>query len=75
MQTGFGDIVLCAPIVIAEAKEQQKEVTAHAAHLTVHATLHLLGYDHELEQEAALMENLEIAILKQLGISNPYEEI
>ena len=72
---GQGDIVLCAPVVIKEAAEQKKSILEHTAHLTVHSTLHLLGYDHETEQDAAVMENLEIAILRQLGFNNPYEEI
>lgn len=71
---GLGDIVLCAPVILKEAKEQKKSILEHTAHLTVHATLHLLGYDHEVEQDATIMENLEIAILRQLGFNNPYEE-
>lgn len=71
---GQGDIILCVPVIVTEAKEQKKSLLEHAAHLTVHATLHLLGYDHETEKDAAIMENLEIAILHQLGINNPYEE-
>ncbi len=72
---GQGDIVLCAPVILKEATEQKKSILEHTAHLTVHSTLHLLGYDHETEQDAAIMENLEIAILQQLGFNNPYEEI
>jgi probable rRNA maturation factor len=72
---GQGDIVLCAPVIAKEASEQKKSILEHTAHLTVHSTLHLLGYDHETEQDAAIMENLEIAILRQLGFNNPYEEI
>ena len=68
----LGDIVLCAPIVEREASEQDKEVIAHWAHLTVHGVLHLLDYDHENDKEATQMEGLEIAILEQLGFANPY---
>lgn len=72
---GQGDIILCAPVILKEAEEQKKSILEHTAHLTVHATLHLLGYDHETEQDAAIMENLEIIILQHLGFNNPYEEI
>lgn len=72
--SGEGDIVLCAPVVVKEAKQQEKSLLAHSAHLMVHATLHLLGYDHETEADATLMEGLEIAILQELGFNNPYEE-
>lgn len=72
---GLGDIILCAPVIIQEAQEQKKSVHEHTAHLMVHATLHLLGYDHETEKDAAFMENLETVILKHLGFNNPYEEI
>ncbi len=68
----LGDIVLCAPIVEREAREQNKETIAHWAHLTVHGVLHLLDYDHETDKDAAQMEGLEIAILDQLGFANPY---
>lgn len=68
----MGDIVLCAPIVAAEAKAQNKSLEAHYAHLTVHGILHLHGYDHEIEAQAELMEGLEITILAKLGYANPY---
>ena len=68
----LGDIVLCAPIVEREACEQDKEVIAHWAHLTVHGVLHLLDYDHENDKEATQMEGFEIAILEKLGFANPY---
>lgn len=71
----LGDIALCAPLVASEAKEQQGEPFAHWAHLTIHGTLHLLGYDHETPQEALIMEQQEITILRQLGFENPYEEV
>lgn len=68
----LGDIVLCAPVVAREAKEQKKPLAAHYAHLTVHGTLHLLGWDHEDAREAECMEALEREILASLGIEDPY---
>lgn len=69
----LGDIVLASGVIAAEAAEQGKTLQEHCSHLIVHGCLHLLGYDHEDESEAADMEQLEIDILKGLGISNPYE--
>lgn len=69
----LGDIVICAPVVIAEAAQQGKTARAHWAHMAVHGTLHLLGYDHVEEQDAVLMEALESTILSELNISCPYE--
>lgn len=70
---GFlGDIVLCVPQIEREAKEQHKSLSFHWAHLILHGTLHLLGYDHETEQEAIEMENLEVDLLAQLSMPNPY---
>lgn len=68
----MGDIVLCAPVVEKEAREQHKSLLAHYAHLTVHGILHLHGYDHETEAQAELMEGLETAIVTKLGYANPY---
>lgn len=68
----IGDLVVCAPVVEREAREQGKTRDAHYAHMTVHGVLHLLGYDHEQPDEAEQMEALEIRILKELGYSNPY---
>jgi len=73
MELGLlGDIVICAPVVTREAANQNKSLTAHWAHLVVHGTLHLLGYDHLEEAAAEVMENLEIQILHCLGYPNPY---
>ncbi len=68
----LGDVVICAPVVAREAREQNKPVLAHWAHMTVHGTLHLLGYDHETPAEADEMEGLEARILEDLGYSDPY---
>jgi len=69
----YGDIVICAPVVEKEAREQFKDSCAHYAHLAVHAVLHLQGYDHENEQDAAIMEALETKLLAKLGHVDPYE--
>lgn len=68
----LGDIVICAPVVSQEAQEQEKSSAAHWAHLTVHGTLHLLGYDHIHEDEALIMEALETEVLAGLGFPCPY---
>ncbi|MBS0212164.1 MAG: rRNA maturation RNase YbeY [Proteobacteria bacterium] len=68
----LGDIVLCAPVVAREAREQHKDLQAHYAHLTVHGVLHLLGLDHDDEREAEAMEALERHILAGLGLPDPY---
>src|SRR5690606_8195935 len=68
----LGDLVICAPVVAREAKEQGKALNDHYAHLTVHGVLHLLGWDHEDEREAECMEKLEREILAGLGIGDPY---
>ncbi|GAB3507998.1 rRNA maturation RNase YbeY [Pseudoxanthomonas daejeonensis] len=70
----LGDLVICAPVVAREAKEQRKPVVAHYAHLTVHGVLHLLGWDHEDDKEAESMEQLEREILAGLGLPDPYAE-
>ncbi len=69
----LGDIVICGPVIEQEAKEQKKQVKAHWAHLLVHGTLHLQGYDHVNASEASLMEGLETDILVNLGFPEPYE--
>jgi probable rRNA maturation factor len=68
----LGDIVICAPVVAREAAEQGKRLRDHHAHLTVHGVLHLLGHEHELDDEASRMEALETRILAGLGIADPY---
>ncbi len=69
----LGDLVLCAPVIAREAREQKKLLAAHYAHLTVHGALHLLGWDHEDACDADCMEQLEREILADLGIDDPYE--
>ena len=71
----LGDLIVCSDIVKKEAAEQQKEELAHWAHMIVHGTLHLLGYDHLTDTEASIMETKEIKILSQLGYSDPYREL
>ncbi len=70
-----GDVVMCAPVVEQEAREQKKDLHAHYAHLTIHATLHLQGYDHENEKDAVAMETRETAIMMKLGYANPYQVV
>lgn len=70
----FGDLAICVPVVLDEAQAQDKTVDAHFAHLIIHGFLHLLGYDHDAEKQAHVMESLEINILAHLGFSNPYQE-
>ena len=68
-----GDVVICAPVVAREAREQGKELRAHHAHLLVHGLLHLQGMDHEgSAREASRMEGRERAVLARLGIGDPY---
>ena len=68
----LGDIVICAPVVITEAAQQGKNLSAHWAHMAIHGTLHLLGYDHDGDAEAIVMETLESAILKSLDYPCPF---
>jgi probable rRNA maturation factor len=68
----LGDIVLALETIKREAKEQNKRFKDHTTHLLVHGVLHLLGHDHHRKKDAGAMEELEIKILKKLGISNPY---
>ena len=67
-----GDIVLCAPVIAKEAREQRKELQHHYAHLVTHGTLHLQGYDHEADNDARVMEQREVALLARLKIADPY---
>jgi len=68
----LGDIVVCATIVSEEATQQEKPVDEHWAHMLVHGTLHLLGYDHETDADALEMEGLETRILTENGLPDPY---
>jgi probable rRNA maturation factor len=68
----LGELVICAPVVAREALVQGKSRESHWAHMTVHGVLHLLGFDHERDAQAAKMTAREIQILDQLGFSNPY---
>jgi len=68
----LGDLVICPDVLRVEAREQRKSLRAHWAHLVVHGTLHLVGYDHEDSADADRMERREIAVLRRLGFPNPY---
>jgi probable rRNA maturation factor len=68
----LGDLVICPEVVRSEARAQHKTLRAHWAHLVVHGTLHLAGYDHEHPEDASRMERREIAVLRRLGFPNPY---
>lgn len=68
----LGDLVICAPVVEREAREQGKDLQAHWAHMVVHGCLHLLGYDHEQDAEAQEMERREREIMAGLGFADPY---
>lgn len=70
----LGDLVICADIVKAEASAQNKALLDHWAHMVIHGTLHLLGYDHENDTDADLMEQLEINLLAKLEIDDPYQD-
>lgn len=69
----LGDIVICAPVVAREAREQGKDAQAHWAHMVLHGLLHLLGHDHITADQASEMESLEIEILAEIGYPDPYE--
>jgi probable rRNA maturation factor len=69
----LGDLVICAPVVLKEAGDQGKPVLSHWAHMVVHGCLHLQGYDHINAKDADVMESLEVELLNNIGIKNPYE--
>jgi probable rRNA maturation factor len=68
----LGDLVICAPVLAREASEQGKQLEAHWAHIVIHGTLHLQGYDHETAEQAAVMEGRERELLAGLGFADPY---
>ncbi len=70
----LGDIVLCAPVIASEADAQHKPLLDHWAHMVIHGCLHLLGYDHQHDRDAAKMEALEKNYLASLGLPDPYEQ-
>ena len=72
MSLPLGDLVICAPVLAREAREQRKQFEAHWAHIVIHGVLHLLGYDHETDEQAGVMENRERKILAALGFPDPY---
>ena len=69
----IADIIFCLPVLQKEAKEQDKLLKAHLAHLIVHGCLHAQGYDHEAAKDARKMETLEIQTLQKMGFANPYQ--
>ncbi|MFC6632662.1 rRNA maturation RNase YbeY [Microbulbifer taiwanensis] len=71
----LGDLVICAPVVAQETEEQHKALPAHWAHMVVHGTLHLLGYDHIEDSDAEVMEKLETGLLAGLGFADPYAPV
>ena len=71
----LGDLVICAPVVAAEAREQRKARAEHWAHMVVHGVLHLHGYDHETARQARVMEGLEVEILRGFGYQDPYRPV
>ena len=75
MCAALGDLVICAPLVRREARAQRKSLRSHWAHLVVHGTLHLIGFDHERPRDARRMQRREIAVLKRLGFPNPYRSV
>lgn len=70
----LGDLVICHAVVSSEAKEQRKSLEAHYAHMVIHGTLHLLGYDHIEDDEAEVMERIETTLLSRFGIADPYRD-
>jgi len=72
-KNALGDIAICAPVIVKEAKEQRKLLSAHWAHMVIHGVLHLIGYNHEEEKEAQVMEKKEAQLLHTLGFPDPYQ--
>lgn len=72
-QSTQADIVLCTDVLEREAAQQNKNVRAHTAHLIIHGVLHAQGYDHQTAEQAQKMESIEIQVLKELRINNPYQ--
>lgn len=70
----LGDLVICAAILKRESREQGKALRAHWAHLVIHGTLHLAGYDHIQDDDARRMERREVTVLRDLGFPNPYRQ-
>ncbi len=70
----LGDLVLCAPVLVREAQQQNKPLAAHFAHMVVHGMLHLQGFDHQMPEQAQAMEQIEREILADLGHPDPYAE-
>ena len=71
----LGDLVICGMCLVDEAADQGKTISDHFLHLVLHGILHLIGYDHEIEADAVTMESLEVAVLKEVGVQDPYEVI
>lgn len=71
----LGDLIICAPLIVSEAAAQNKTIDQHMTHLLVHGILHLLGYDHQTDEQAEIMEQLEIETLTSAGYTNPYAPI
>lgn len=69
----LGDLVICAPVVYREAQQQAKDRLSHWAHMVIHGSLHLQGYDHQQDEEAACMESFEKSIMQDLGFADPYQ--
>jgi probable rRNA maturation factor len=75
LEGSLGDLVICAPVVAAEARAQHKAPAAHWAHMVVHGVLHLHGYGHETARQARVMEGLEVEILRGFGYQDPYRPV
>jgi probable rRNA maturation factor len=69
----LGDIIICAPVIAKEALQQEKMLKGHWAHMVIHGVLHLLGYDHENDEDAKVMEEKEVILLEKLGFEHPYQ--